>query len=114
MRRLSCALRRTRGAERVKAGSCARAPGPFHAAGLRKLAEALQGAVDKEDARALASLWTEEGEYIGEHGIAVRGRSGIEKAYGLNFGKNHRAKLQLHIDSIRFVARASAIIEGRA
>jgi uncharacterized protein (TIGR02246 family) len=81
---------------------------------LRKLTEALEGAVDKEDARALASLWTEEGEYVGEHGVTIRGRSAIEKAYGLAFGKNHRTKLQLHVDSIRFVARDSAIIEGRA
>jgi uncharacterized protein (TIGR02246 family) len=81
---------------------------------IRKAAADLSAAIEKGDAKALADLWTEEGEYIGGTGTAIHGRSAIEAAYAQNFAKDPRTKVELSIDSIRFVSRASAIVEGHA
>jgi uncharacterized protein (TIGR02246 family) len=81
---------------------------------VRTASAELSAAVERGDAKALANLWTEEGEYIGGDGTTIRGRSAIETAYARHFAKDPRIKLELSIDSIRFVSRDSAIVEGHA
>jgi uncharacterized protein (TIGR02246 family) len=81
---------------------------------IRKLSAELTQALGKGDAKALAALWTEEGEYIADDGTTVRGRPALEAAYAKIFAKSPHIKVQATIDSIRFVSRDSAIEEGVA
>lgn len=81
---------------------------------IRKASGELRAAIEKGDAKAVAKLWTEEGEYISDHGTTIRGRSAIEAAYAQHFVKDPGSKVALSIDSIRFVSRDSAIVEGHA
>jgi uncharacterized protein (TIGR02246 family) len=81
---------------------------------IRKQSAALVQAFDKGDAKALAALWTEEGEYIDDDGTTYRGRAAIEAGYAKFFAAHPKRKLELTIDAIRFVSRDSAIEEGHA
>jgi uncharacterized protein (TIGR02246 family) len=81
---------------------------------IRKLSAAFVRAFEQGDARALAELWTEEGEYIDDDGTTLHGRSAIAEAYAKLFAEKARRKLEVHADSLRFVSRASAIEEGVA
>jgi uncharacterized protein (TIGR02246 family) len=81
---------------------------------IRKQSVAFVGAFEKGDAKALAELWTEQGEYTDEGGTTLRGRSAIAEAYAKLFGEHPRRKLELNVESVRFVARDSAIAEGVA
>jgi uncharacterized protein (TIGR02246 family) len=81
---------------------------------IRKLSAEFTRALVKGDARALAALWTEEGEYVADDGTTVRGRPALEAAYAKFFAKGPPVKAEATIDSIRFVGRDSAIEEGVA
>ena len=83
-------------------------------AAIRNQTAALVQAFNKGDAKALASLWTEEGEYIDDDGTSYHGRAAIEATYSDFFAKNPKAKLEVDIDSIRFVSKDNAIEEGYA
>jgi uncharacterized protein (TIGR02246 family) len=81
---------------------------------IRKASAEFTRALVKGDARALAGLWTEEGEYVAEDGTTVRGRPALEAAYAKFFAKAAPVKAEAAIESIRFVSRDSAIEEGVA
>src|SRR5262245_1606087 len=49
-------------------------------AAIRKTRESFLKAFAKGDARAVASHWTAEGEYIAEDGTTLRGRNALEHA----------------------------------
>src|SRR5262245_28581417 len=48
---------------------------------IRKQAADFVRAFNKGDAKTLAALWTEEGEYIDDDGTTYRGRAAIEEVY---------------------------------
>jgi uncharacterized protein (TIGR02246 family) len=81
-------------------------------AAVRKTAEAFAQAFNKGDARAVAALWTKEGEYVGAGGEPVRGREALEKAYAEFFKKNPKASVEVTIESIRLLGRFTALEEG--
>jgi uncharacterized protein (TIGR02246 family) len=81
---------------------------------IRKLSADFTRALMKGDAKAVAGLWTEEGEYISADGTTVRGRPALEAAYTKFFSKTPDVKAEATINSIRFVGRDSAIEEGIA
>src|SRR5438309_664474 len=81
---------------------------------IRKQTAALVKAFNKGDAKALATLWTEEGEYIDDDGTSFRGRAAIEATYAAFYTNNPKARLEVDIDSIRFVSKDNAIEEGYA
>ena len=83
-------------------------------AAIRKQSAAFVQAFEKGDAKALAALWTEEGEYIDDEATTYRGRAAIAAAYAQFFAKNPKVKLELNIDSIRFLSRDTAVEEGYA
>jgi uncharacterized protein (TIGR02246 family) len=83
-------------------------------AAIRKTAEGLIKAFEGRDAKALASLWTSEGEFIADAGTTVTGREALENAYTGFFKDNPKVKLQIESESIRFVSRDTAIEEGFA
>jgi len=81
---------------------------------IRKQAADFVRAFNKGDAKSLAALWTEEGEYIDDDGTTYRGRAAIQEVYADFFAKNPKRKLEINIESIRFVSSNSAIEEGFA
>jgi uncharacterized protein (TIGR02246 family) len=81
---------------------------------IRKASGELAAALQKGDAKALGSLWTEEGEFIADGGATIHGRAAIEKAYAKHLADFPKRNVELTIDSIRFVSRDSAIEEGHA
>jgi uncharacterized protein (TIGR02246 family) len=81
-------------------------------AAIRKTAGEFAEAFNKGDAKALAAFWTKEGEYIGPDGETLRGRDAIEKEY-VEFFKNHpKAKIAVHVESVRLLGRHTALEEG--
>jgi uncharacterized protein (TIGR02246 family) len=64
------------------------------------------------DARAVAALWTEQGEFHDDSGNPVRGRAAIEEAFRAFFKENPNRKIEVLIESIRFPARDLAIEMG--
>jgi uncharacterized protein (TIGR02246 family) len=87
---------------------------PADEALIREQAADFVRAFNKGDAKSLAALWTPEGEYIDDDGATYRGRAAIQKVYGDFFAKNPKRKLDIKIESIRFVSSNSAIEEGYA
>lgn len=65
------------------------------------------------DAKAMAALWTENGEYFADDGTILRGRVDIEKAYTDLFAKKKpQTEAEIEVTSIRFPSKDSAIEEG--
>jgi uncharacterized protein (TIGR02246 family) len=83
-------------------------------AAIRKSTSAFIAAIESGDAKAVASAWTEQGEYISDDGTTIRGRSAIEAAYGRAFAKSKKIKIEFTVDSIRFLSKDTAIEEGYA
>lgn len=81
-------------------------------AAVRSALDALVKSFEARDARLLAASWTAEGEYKNEAGVTVRGREGLEKAFGEFFAKTPEVKAKLRSESLRFVGNDSAIDEG--
>jgi uncharacterized protein (TIGR02246 family) len=82
--------------------------------GIHKAAMAFRAAFEKGDAKAVANFWTEQGEYISDDGTIFHGRDAIAKAYAALFLKNPKLKLNVNIESIRFISKDSAVEEGYA
>jgi uncharacterized protein (TIGR02246 family) len=81
---------------------------------IREQSAAFVRAFEQGDTKTLAELWTEEGEYIDDDGTTLHGRSAIADAYNKLFTENPKRKLEVNLESIRFVSRDSAIEEGVA
>jgi uncharacterized protein (TIGR02246 family) len=69
-------------------------------------------AFEKGDAKAVAALWTELGEYESDDGAVLRGRPAIEAAFVAHFKKQSSGKMEIKVESIRFLSRDTAIEEG--
>jgi uncharacterized protein (TIGR02246 family) len=69
-------------------------------------------AFNKGDAKAVAALWTEQGECYDAAGEPILGRAAIEQAFAEFFKDNPRAKIETLIASIRFPAPDLAVEEG--
>ena len=69
---------------------------------------------EKGDAKGLAGLFTEEGEYVANDGATLRGRAAMEEGYAQFFKKNPDMKLDVTIDSVRFVSQDNAVVEAAA
>jgi uncharacterized protein (TIGR02246 family) len=83
-------------------------------AAIRAQSEAFVAAFNKQDVKAVAALWTTDGEYMDDAGRRFVGRDAIEKGYAEFFTANPKAKIQITIDSLRVLASGVAIEEGRA
>ena len=67
---------------------------------------------DQGDAKAVAGLWTETGEYIDDAGRTLSGRDAIEKEYAAFFAENPGVKIRINIDSLRLLSDSAAIEDG--
>ncbi len=83
-------------------------------AAVRAAVKEFGQAFEKGDAKALAGMWTEEGEYVADDGATLRGRAAIEDGYSQFFKKNPDVKLDMTIESVHFVSHDSAVVEGAA
>ena len=83
-------------------------------AAILAVMKSLPQAFEKADAKAIAAIWTSEGEYIADDGTTLHGREALEKAYGEFFKKNPKVTLDYESESLRFVARDTAVGEGYA
>jgi uncharacterized protein (TIGR02246 family) len=69
-------------------------------------------AFEKGDAKAVAALWTERGEYHHGVGVTLRGHADIEKAFAEHFKEKKHGKVEVLIESICFPAENLAVEEG--
>ncbi len=60
-------------------------------------------AFNKGDARALAALYAEDTQYTSDEGVAVVGRAAVLENLTKFFAKNKGAKLEVRVDSARFL-----------
>jgi uncharacterized protein (TIGR02246 family) len=69
-------------------------------------------AFNKGDAKAIAALWTEQGECTDAAGETIQGRAAIEKAFAAFFKDHPNVKVELLNRRVRFPAPDLAIEEG--
>jgi uncharacterized protein (TIGR02246 family) len=69
-------------------------------------------AFNKGDAKAVAAMWTENGELREEGGETLVGRAAIEESYAKFFKANAGAKIEVLVKSVRFPAKDLAVEEG--
>ncbi|WP_425614356.1 SgcJ/EcaC family oxidoreductase [Anatilimnocola sp. NA78] len=81
---------------------------------IRESGQAFSKAFAKADAKAIAALWTEEGEYVDDAGKVCAGRDAIEKEYAEFFQAHPGHKLSLVVDSLKLLSDSAAIEDGRA
>jgi uncharacterized protein (TIGR02246 family) len=79
---------------------------------IRQSSKAFARAYAKGDARALAALWTQQGEHHDADGQVVRGQADLEKAFRALFEENPKAKIEVLVESIRSLGPDLAIEEG--
>jgi uncharacterized protein (TIGR02246 family) len=79
---------------------------------IAKSARDFTAAFARGDAKAVAAMWSEEGESEDADGAVVRGREAIEKAFAETFKDKKQGKLDVEIRSIRYPSRDTAIEEG--
>jgi len=79
---------------------------------IRGAADVFTKAYNAHDAKALAGLFTADGEIINEAGERLQGREAIEQTFAAAFGQRPQAQISVAIESLRFVAPTVAIEEG--
>ena len=79
---------------------------------IQKTALDFADAFNKADAKALAAMWTDNGESREASGQTFVGRAAIEKAYAEYFKANTGAQIDVLVKSIRFPAADLAVEEG--
>jgi uncharacterized protein (TIGR02246 family) len=81
-------------------------------AGIKKITEEYVKAFNTHDAKATASLWTDEGEYTGADGKSIVGRTAIEKSLADEFKAHPKATIAIQVGSVRALGRQTAMAEG--
>lgn len=82
-------------------------------AGIRSTMDSFVKAFESGDAKALAALWTADGEYHNEQGTTVGGQAALEKGFAEFFAKTPEVKAEVHPESLRFLSAGLAVEEGR-
>jgi uncharacterized protein (TIGR02246 family) len=83
-------------------------------AAIRKGASEFEAAFNAGNAKDVAALWTEDGDYTDETGEVFSGREAIEKEYAAILGANPGGKMHILIDSLRLLSDSAAIEDGHA
>jgi uncharacterized protein (TIGR02246 family) len=83
-------------------------------AAIRLQSQAFVAAFNAGDAKAVAGLWTENGDFTDESGRTFSGRAAIEREYAALFNANPGVKIRLTIDSLKLLSDSAAIEDGRA
>jgi uncharacterized protein (TIGR02246 family) len=80
---------------------------------IRAESQEFVAAFNMGDAKAIAALWTEDGDYVDESGRSFAGRDAIEQAYAGFFADNPNVRVRIVIDSLRLLSDSAAIEDGR-
>jgi uncharacterized protein (TIGR02246 family) len=88
-----------------------KAEGP-EAAAVRETNRSYAEAFGRADAKAIAALWTEDGEYNGLDIEPIRGRAALQAAYAQFFKDNPKATLQGRVETVRLLGPRAAVQEG--
>jgi uncharacterized protein (TIGR02246 family) len=80
--------------------------------GEGKRAQEFIAAFNRGDAKAVASFWTADGDYIDQSGRKYKGRAALEKLYEKVFAANKGAKLTIHVSSLKQLAPDVVLEEG--
>lgn len=83
-------------------------------AAIRAGSAAFVAAFNSRDAKAVAALWTADGEYSDEAGRSFTGRDAIEAGYAHFFAEGPQVTMRVMIDSLRLLSDDAAIEDGRA
>jgi len=70
-------------------------------------------AYEQGDAKAVAAHFTVDAEYVDELGDVFQGRDAIEESLAEFFSENPSCKLEMNIESIRFISPGVAVEDGR-
>jgi uncharacterized protein (TIGR02246 family) len=81
-------------------------------AAITKAAADFAEAFNKGDAKAIAAMWTENGESRSVDGPTLVGRAAIEKSFTELFKRGSGAKIEVLVKSIRFPAKNMAVEQG--
>jgi uncharacterized protein (TIGR02246 family) len=81
-------------------------------AAVRKSAQQFEEAFNKKDARAMAALWTENGELTDVDGTVVRGRAALEKMYAAAFAAAPKSKGKIEVEAVRPLGANLVTTEG--
>lgn len=81
-------------------------------AAIRKTGETFATAFEQADAKAVAAHFTPDAEYVDEQGNVFQGRQAIEVSLAGFFAENPGSRLEVTIDTIRFVSPGVAIEDG--
>lgn len=81
-------------------------------AGIKKITEEYVKAFNSKDAKAVAALWTAEGEYFGVQSEAIRGRAEIEKSFSELFKAHPKDTVEIQVESVRVIGRQTALADG--
>jgi len=79
---------------------------------IRKRTAEFVEALKRGDPEGVAAFWTAGGEYAGGDGVTIRGRDRIQEAYSRLFSETKGLKVKAEIDSVRFLSRDTAVVEG--
>jgi uncharacterized protein (TIGR02246 family) len=74
--------------------------------------EAFAKAYNAGDAKAIAALFTPDGQIVTEDGDTVEGRESIEKGFSEIFADSPKTQMEVFVDSIRFIGSDLAIEVG--
>src|SRR5918994_7981426 len=82
-------------------------------AAIRKNAEAYVAAYNQHDAKALAAMWSPDAVYLDPStGDEAVGQQEIEKAFAETLAEFKDAKLEVNVESVRFVSPNVAVENG--
>jgi len=79
---------------------------------IRETGATFAKACDKADAKAAAAHFTPDAEYVDEQGNIFQGRQAIEELLAASFIANPGSRLEVAIDTIRFVGPGVAVEDG--
>lgn len=81
---------------------------------IRAGSQVFVAAFNKADAKAVAALWTEDGQYSDDAGRVFAGREAIEKGYAEFFAANPGAQMHIVVDALQLLSPGWAIEVGRS
>ncbi len=79
---------------------------------VRKADDSFVKAYGQGNAKAVAAYFTADAEYVDELGNVFQGRDAIEESLKVFFAENPGCKLEMNIDSIRFISPGVAVEDG--
>jgi uncharacterized protein (TIGR02246 family) len=71
-------------------------------------------AFERGDAKAVAGLWADDGDYVDLVGRQLQGRTAIENEFQDFFAENHGTKVRIDVVSLRFITPDAAVEDGIA